>query len=251
MTRACNIAAENEVGVVASEQVKCEAQDYVTVAVWDVPTRVLHWLNALTIITLVVFGLSMEGVSELAFDDEVKDDLKHVLMRIHSYAGYFLAVTYTCRVIWGFAGNRHARFSDMISFKKEHWAAIGANIKWYHSGFRGHPPVSTGHNPLASLFYLPLFLVLGVMVLTGVTLAGLEYDVFPGTLIRGIWGVEGVSVMGDAAEEIHEVGFYFILFFFCCHMAGLVMHEIGERSGLLSAMIHGRKYFPRGSMEKE
>lgn len=250
MTRACNIAAENEVGVVASEQVKCETRDYVTVAVWDVPTRLLHWLNALTIITLAVFGLSMEWVSELAFDDEIKDDLKHILMRIHTCAGYFLALTYTCRVIWGFAGNRHARFSDMISFRVEQWAAIAANIKWYLGGFKGHPPVSVGHNPLASLFYLPLFVVLGVMVLTGVTLAGLEYEVFPGTLIKSIWGASGVEAFGDAAEAIHEVGFYFILFFFCSHMAGLVMHEIGERSGLLSAMIHGRKYFPRGSVKE-
>lgn len=227
-----------------------EAGDYVAVAVWDIPTRVLHWLNAVTVISLVLLILMMEGMESLGLSEDAEELLQDQLTLLHAYAGYFLTVTYSCRIIWGFIGNRHARFSDMISFKREHWAAIGANIKWYLSGFRGHPPVSIGHNPLASLLYLPLFIVLGVQVLTGITLAGLEYDVFPGTVIKNIWGIEGVDAFGDAAEEIHEFGYGFILFFFFCHMGGLVLHELGERSGLLSAMIHGRKYFSRDRIEK-
>lgn len=227
------------------------ASGYVAVEVWDAPTRILHWLNALTVMTLVVFALTMEeGLDLLALSDEAEEPLKDALKLMHSYAGYFLAVTYTARVIWGFVGNKHARFIDMVPYKKEDWVAIAANIRWYLSGLRGHAPVSIGHNPLASLFYLPLFVVLGLQVVTGVILAGLEYSVFPGTVIQSIYGIEGVDTWGDAAEEVHEFGMYFILFYFCCHMGGLIVHELGEKSSMVSAMIHGRKYFPRGSVKE-
>lgn len=223
--------------------------EYVAVSVWDVPTRVLHWLNALTIISLALFALTMWEVESLALGDEATEKLVGLIRGIHTYAGYFLTVTFTLRVIWGVAGNRYARFSDMISLKKEHWSAISGNIKWYLSGFKGHPPVALGHNPLASLFYLPLFIVLGTQVVSGIILAGLEYDLFPGTFLRSAFGIEGADRWGVAAETVHIYGLYFILFFFCAHMAGLVVHEIGERRGLFSSMIHGRKYFQKEELK--
>lgn len=222
-----------------------DSTEYIAVPVWDIPTRVLHWLNALTIITLAAFALTMWKVESLGLNDEVSEMLMSMLKKNHTYFGYFLAVTFTLRIIWGFAGNRYARFSDLISFKKEHWTAIAGNIKWYLSGFKGHPPVAIGHNPLASLFYIPLFAVLCIQVLSGILLAGLEYEVFPGTIIKEWYGLEGVDAWGMAAEKTHVFGLYFILLFFCAHMIGLVVHEIGEMCGLLSSMIHGRKYLEK------
>lgn len=219
--------------------------EYVAVPVWDIPTRVLHWLNALTIIALAAFALTMWKVESLGLNDEVSEMLMSMLKKNHTFFGYSLAVTFTLRIIWGFAGNRYARFSDLISFKKEHWTAISGNIKWYLSGFKGHPPVAIGHNPLASLFYLPLFIVLTMQVISGIILAGLEYDLFPGTVLRSAYGIEGADKWGVAAEGIHIFGLYFIGFFFCAHMIGLVVHEIGEMCGLLSSMIHGRKYLEK------
>lgn len=216
--------------------------EYIAVPAWDVPTRILHWLNALTVLGLAIFALTIWGVESLKLPDDITENLTGLLKKVHTYAGYSLTVTYTLRVIWGFAGNKYARFSDMISFKKEHWSAIIDNIKWYLSGFKGHPPVAIGHNPLASLFYLPLFAVLTMQVISGIILAGLEYDAFPGTILRTAFGIEGADKWGTAAEGIHIFGLYFIGFFFCAHMVGLVVHEIGERCGLFSSMIHGRKY---------
>lgn len=187
----------------------------------------------------------MWKIESLGLPDEVSEMLMAMLKKNHTYFGYFLVVTYTLRLIWGVAGNKYARFSDMISFKREHWSAIAGNIKWYLSGFKGHPPVAIGHNPLASLFYLPLFVVLGTQVVSGIILAGLEYDIFPGTIIRGWYGLEGVDSWGMAMEKTHVLGLYFILFFFFAHIVGLVVHEIGERCGLFSSMIHGRKYFEK------
>lgn len=221
---------------------------YIAVKTWDVQTRVLHWLNALIVIALALFALTMWKVESLGLPDEVSEMLMAILKKTHTYLGYFLAMTFTLRLILGFVGSRYARFSDMISFKKEHWRAIAGNIKWYLSGFKGDPPVAIGHNPLASLFYIPLFVVLISQVISGVILAGLEYEIFPGTFIMEKYGLEGVDAWGMAAERAHVLGLYFILLFFLAHMAGLVVHEIGERCGLFSSMINGRKYFKKESI---
>ncbi|MBI5599565.1 MAG: hypothetical protein HY890_07480 [Deltaproteobacteria bacterium] len=50
----------------------------------------------------------------------------------------------------------------------------------------------------------------------------------------------------EAFEEIHEFGLWFIIFHIAARLTGLVLHEIGERRGLLSSMVHGRKYYRGG-----
>ncbi len=116
-----------------------------------------------------------------------------MLEELHAYVGRILAVTFILRVVWGFAGNKYARFSDMIPYTGERWLSIWANIKWYLGGCRAEPPVSMGHNPLASLFYLAFFFVLALQAVTGILLAGVEFDIFPGSLITGGLGVGSAS----------------------------------------------------------
>jgi len=41
------------------------------------------------------------------------------------------------------------------------------------------------------------------------------------------------------------IGFLFIIFFVCLHLGGLILHEIVEKAGLFSSMIHWKKYFPK------
>lgn len=227
--------------------VDMDNKEYIAVPAWDVPTRILHWLNALTVLSLAVLALTMWKIDSINIpDDDIKAMLIDMVKRLHLYAGYSLSVTFTLRVIWGFFGNRYARFSDLMSFRKEHWNAILGNIKWYISGFKGSPPIAVGHNPLASLFYIPLFIVLGVQVITGIILGGIVYELFPGTALLAWLGPEGVDGLEMKIDAIHIYGFYFILFFFCAHIVGLVVHEIGERCGLFSSMIHGRKYLEKG-----
>lgn len=38
---------------------------------------------------------------------------------------------------------------------------------------------------------------------------------------------------------------YLSYFFVCLHLGGLILHEIVEKAGLFSSMIHGKKYFPK------
>lgn len=231
-------------------------KEYIAVTVWDWQTRVLHWMNALLVITLALLGLSMEGMEWLGVGD-MEDQVK----RLHAYIGYVFVLTLTLRIIWGFIGNEYARWLDIIPYKKERWQAIWGNIRWYIRGFKGEPSMAIGHNPLASLFYMALFLVLISQAVTGLSLATTEgLNPFYASISYGdeegireeVEGFEGDEVeeegLKEVAEEVHEFGLWFIIFFLCAHLAGLVVHEIGEGAGLFSSMISGRKYFPKDEL---
>ncbi len=220
-------------------------EELVAIEVWDWQTRTLHWLNAILIISLVVLILGAEAVEEFGLGEATEDWLES----IHAQAGRIFAITLTLRIIWGFVGNRYARWSDMLPFTKEKRRAIAENMKWYLSGFRGKAPVHIGHNPLASLFYIALFTVLLVQALTGLLLAGMEFNMSPANLVTAGLGEEAIEELEEAIEEIHEFGLWFVIFFFIAHMAGLIAHHLFDRGGLLGSMVHGKKYFKKDELE--
>lgn len=206
---------------------------------WDWETRVLHWVNMLLILTLMLLMAGKEGMEIIGVEKALRAPVK----KLHAYIGHVFVITFFLRVAWGFVGNRYARWSDIIPCGKERWRAIGTNIRWYLSGFRTAPVNSAGHDPLASLFYIALFLVLASQVITGVLLSGLELKTFPGVLFVGGLGEGSREALEDVLGEVHEFGMLFMVFFICAHIAGLVAHEIKEKTGLFSSMVHGRKYF--------
>lgn len=221
--------------------VDAAVRERVMVDVWDWETRVLHWLNALLIITLALLMIGNMAMESLG----VAEDLREPVNILHAKVGYILVVTFTLRIIWAFVGNKYARWGDIIPYTREKWAAIGQTLRWYLGGFRGEPAQAKGHDQLASLFYIALFIVLASQAVTGLLLAGSEFDMFPGTLFTAGMAEPALKAFAHEVEEFHEFGFFFIIFFYLsAHIIGLVVHEIGEKKGLLSSMVHGRKYFP-------
>ncbi len=233
-----------------------ERRGLVEVKVWDWQLRLLHWAMALLVITLLLLTVGYEWLEDMGVEEEGLE----AIHKIHAYIGHILAVVFILRVAWGFVGNRYARWSDMIGLR---WSDIWGHIRWILGGLKGVPPVSIGHNPLASLFYIPLFVVLTTQVISGLILAGEEFKMFPGNLIvenRVVTHTgeamahdgkeeEEEEGMEEFLEEIHEFGFYFIIFYLVAHLTGLVLHEIGERRGLFSSMINGRKYYHEDELE--
>ena len=62
--------------------------------VWDPVVRVFHW--------------SLVAAFFLAYFTEPEDSG----FAVHVWAGYFVGGLIVLRVIWGFIGSKHARFSD-------------------------------------------------------------------------------------------------------------------------------------------
>ena len=112
------------------------------IRVWDVPTRVFHWLTA----------LSFAGAYVSAESERWR--LLHVTL------GYTLGGLVVFRLIWGFIGTQHARFASFVR-------GPGAVVR-YVASLRSPQPVHyTGHNPAGALAIVLMLTCAVVMVGTG------------------------------------------------------------------------------------
>lgn len=113
------------------------------ILVWDLPTRIGHWLLAAA---FVVAWISGEN-----------DDWRAV----HIAAGSLMATVVLYRLVWGLIGSRHARFASFLTGPR-------AALAYLRALASGRAPHSTGHNPAAG------YAIVGLLGLTLVTaLAGL------------------------------------------------------------------------------
>jgi len=111
------------------------------VLVWDVPTRVFHWLLVLSFV-----GAYLTAESELDRD-------------IHVVLGYTLLGLLAFRLLWGVFGTRYAQFRSFL-FKP------GEIVAYSLSMLKGKPAHYLGHNPLGSV---SVWLLLGLGILSGVS----------------------------------------------------------------------------------
>jgi len=229
-----------------------------TYKVWDGPTRWFHWINFVCVLGLVVLGTAILYSKELG----VTDDGKVLLKTVHVWFGYVFAVNLGWRVTWAFFGNRQARWSAILPFR----SGYGTALKTYVSGLmKGDGPSYLGHNPIARLV-ISLFLLLLIMqAVTGLVLAGTDIYYPP----FGYWFASWVAAPGvdpstlvpydktgidtaswDAMRAfrspfviVHYWTFYALLFLIVTHIIGVVVTELREGGGLVSAMFTGRKVF--------
>lgn len=106
------------------------------ILVWDIPTRLFHWLLAGSFA-----GAWLTSESER-------------LAAIHVGCGYALLGLIGFRLIYGLVGSRYARFSEFVR-------GPGAVIDYLKSLLSGQPQRFVGHNP-AGAVAIVLLLVLGL-----------------------------------------------------------------------------------------
>lgn len=164
--------------------------------VWDRFVRIFHW-------TLVLCVLS----NFFVFDDG-KD--------VHQWTGYLAVCLVVMRIIWGFVGTKHARFSDFFPTPTRiihHIQALKSGVREEHAG----------HNPLGALMMLTL---ISVVLCLGITGWMQTLDAF--------WGEEWL-------QEIHEFIANTLIALATVHAAAAIVMGRLEKTRLIRAMFTGRK----------
>ncbi|MBI5970535.1 MAG: cytochrome b/b6 domain-containing protein [Deltaproteobacteria bacterium] len=179
------------------------------VKVWDLPTRLVHWL------LVAVFALAF-----LASRDEW-------LLEYHAAAGYAALVLVLFRVFWGFAGARYARFSDFVRGFKE----VGEFLRGV---VRFHPKRYLGHNPAVGWIILFILASAAAIVVTGVITYGGEEN-------RGVWA--GVFTLEAAvyARAAHVFLSYLLVFVIVLHICAALFHDFILKENIILAMFTGKK----------
>jgi cytochrome b len=166
------------------------------IRVWDLATRLGHWLLAAS---FVVAWLTAE---------------REAWRLVHVRAGYAMLAVIAFRLVWGFAGTRHARFAAFVF-------PLRAAVDYAAGLLRRRPPHYTGHNPLGSWSIFAL-LALGIAAcVSGV----MEYEEWAGRWI------------GDAHEALSIVMLWVVVL----HLAGVAVSSAVHRENLVAAMVTGRK----------
>lgn len=180
-----------------------------TLRVWDLPTRLFHWLLALLVVGLLVTG-----------------NVGGNWMNWHFRFGYAVLSLLLFRLVWGFAGGHWSRFAQFV---------YGPRTTWAYLRGQGTDQETTGHNPLGALSVLALLLVLFAQVSTGL-MSDDEISFF-GPLTAFVSG-DTVSL----ATRYHKnVGKFVVLALVVLHILAIVFYRIARRQNLVGPMITGDK----------
>ena len=210
------------------------------VYVYEVPVRLWHWINALSILVLMVTGYFI-GSPLPSLPGEASDNFLMGYIRFaHFTAAYILIIGFLFRIYWAFAGNEHARqiFLPPLLDRKW-WRGVAHEALWYL--FLARKPIKyVGHNPLAVLF-MHFMLVWGTifMIVTGLALYGegkgmgsWQYDWFSSWVIP-LFG------QSQDVHTWHHLAMWYLVIFIIIHVYVAIREDIMSRQSMISSMVSG------------
>lgn len=172
--------------------------------VWDLPTRLFHWLLVL------LFGFSWWSAENRELE-------------WHALSGLALLGLLVFRLIWGFIGGSTARFATFVR-------GPGAALRY----LRGDGQSPVGHNPLGAYSVIAMLLLLAVQIATG--LFSTDVDGLDSGPLNFLVTFE----QGRAAAEVHEGIFNLLLALVGLHILAVLFYRMVRKRNLVRPMITGR-----------
>lgn len=185
----------------------------VSIRLWDLPVRLVHWAFALLIPAL--WWSAENGRLDL-----------------HITLGLVMLGLVLFRLLWGLFGSATARFSGFVRGP----AAIRAYLA-------DKSAAVVGHNPLGALSVVALLGLLTLQVSLG--LVAQDTDAVSS-------GPLNVLVDWDtarAASEAHEVVFNLILAMIALHLGAIAWYRLVRKDDLVRPMLTGRRAFAPGTAQ--
>jgi cytochrome b len=180
------------------------------ILVWDLPTRLFHWVLVLAMIGLVVTG-----------------KLGGNLIDWHGKIGLLVLGLIVFRLVWGIVGSTYARFSQFFPTP----AKISAYLKgaW-------HVP---GHNPVGALSVFALLAVTLFQALTG--LFANDDIAFVGPL----YDLVGRD-LSNLATGWHRLSVNLLIGLVVLHVAAIMFYAHVKKDNLVKPMVRGWKEVDQG-----
>jgi cytochrome b len=181
------------------------------VRVWDLPTRLFHWVLALSVIGSVVTAKIGGGA-----------------MVWHFRLGYLALGLLLFRIAWGFVGGRWSRFASFVR-------GPGVVLRYLRSEQRPGEHLDVGHNPLGAGSVLAMLVLLAAQVATGLVADDEIANVGP--LNKWV-----ATATGLAATSWHKTwGQWIVLALVALHVAAIVFYLVRKKSNLIAPMLGGDK----------
>jgi cytochrome b len=185
-----------------------------TIQVWDIPTRLFHWI----LVGLVIFSFVTGKIGLGA-------------MRYHEWSGFAILVLVVFRLGWGFIGGRQSRFSSFVK-------GPAAVIRYASSLLRKDSKPHIGHNPLGGWSILVMLISLLVQVGTGLFA---NDDI----LTEGPLYALVSKQTSDWLTGVHHLNQKVLLVLLLIHIAAVIFYLIAKRENLIKPMITGNKIWQK------
>ena len=182
------------------------------ILVWDLPTRLFHWLVVVLVITCVITGKI--GVDWL---------------NVHMISGYGVLTLLLFRLSWGFVGGYHARFANFVrgpATVLRHAAGM-----WKKDG-----PRHLGHNPLGGWSVTAM---IGALLLQAVAGLFANDDIFTEGPLYPLVS----KAASDFLTRIHRFNADIIGVLVAIHILAILFYLIVKRENLIKPMITGNKHW--------
>lgn len=178
------------------------------IRVWDLPTRLFHW--ALVILVVAMVFTAWRGKLDL-----------------HMTLGQVVLALVLFRLVWGFTGNRYARFRDFV-------AGPLAGLRYLSTLFGRPGPKYIGHNPVGGWAVLAM---LGLLLLqAGTGLFTSDDIVTDGPLFSKVSGSTAALL-----STVHRTAIWVLLVVIAVHLLSTVFYLTVKRENLVTPMVTGRK----------
>ena len=187
------------------------------VRVWDLPTRLFHWVLALTIAGSVL-SAKIGGNA----------------MVWHFRFGFVVLTLLAFRLLWGLVGGRWSRFASFFY-------APGTVLRYLRGQTRPGEHHDVGHNPLGSLSVFALLAILAVQVGTG--LVGDDEIANLGPLNRFVSTATALT----ATSWHKDWGSTLVYILVGLHVGAIVFYLWRKKVNLVRPMVLGDKALPAGT----
>jgi cytochrome b len=183
------------------------------VKVWDVPVRLFHWLLVLLFAFMFFSGKSGSD-----------------WMEWHMRSGYAILALVLFRILWGFAGGTHARFSNFL-------AGPSDGLRFAQKLLARVPAPYAGHNPLGG--WMVLALLLALLFQAGTGLFANDDLLSEGPLASLV-----SKATSNRLSEFHSWNFNLLLLLAAVHILAVLYHMLFMKENLIGAMFTGVKHLP-------
>ncbi len=182
------------------------------IVVWDLPTRLFHWLIVVLVFTCVVTGKI--GVDWL---------------NVHMICGYGVLTLLLFRLSWGFVGGYHARFANFVR-------SPVTVVQYAANMMRKDGPRHLGHNPLGGWSVMAM---LGALLLQASTGLFTNDDIFTEGPLYPLVS----KAASDFLTRIHRFNADIIGVLVAIHILAILFYLVVKRENLIKPMITGTKYW--------
>jgi len=210
------------------------------VYVWEMPVRIYHWINFVSILVLATTGYLIGSPLAIRSSSEASFQYWFGTVRfLHFLFAYIFFFNFLFRIYWGFVGNHYANWKNFIPYTRKQWREILDVLRIDILQIRERPLPSIGHNALAGFTYFLLFLAFLFQVFTGFGM----YAAMSQSWLAGLFAWVVPLMGGDfAVRQWHHIMMWFFIIVAIVHIYLVAYHDYVERRGTTSSMVGGWKF---------